>query len=172
MYFRLSPEPNTLPLHWAYGDAWEYRHNDDNGEWEMIDNRESGFQVWSEITNVIMTAEGYDRDGVYSAKEYPYLLLIEADNDYVGDSSGEWFSIQPKGVEKMFSIETQSVIDFARLQFASEASEYGYDIEDDKDFEDWLKASEDEIIEWMAANAKQVDPKFIETLEQPEVVYG
>ena len=77
-----------LPLHWSYVDAWQ------QGRRGLIDNRQPGFQVWISLASAVAALAGMDKDGSYTADQYPVFLLIRTRE--VHDSPGEWYAIYPE----------------------------------------------------------------------------
>jgi hypothetical protein len=154
-YYRLqtSENGNRLPRHWCYSEAWEQNLE---GEWK--DNREPGCQVWVTAARVAYAANGFECDGTYGADEYPNLLVIEADDDYVNDSVGEWVAVEPEGVEKAYALPTAQLVAFVEAGFEAD-DEYG-----EGEFAEWLEDHDEEFADWIRRNAKPVEIEFVETL--------
>ncbi|MHB8648529.1 MAG: hypothetical protein ACYDAR_22330 [Thermomicrobiales bacterium] len=109
-YYRLA-RGTVLPKHWAYGDPWEDRYDYDTDRVELIDNRAPGFQVWPDVVSVLSAALGEDRDGSYTADDYPTLLIVRATN--VDDSVGEWYAVRPHNVTSVRALRTRTAVAIA-----------------------------------------------------------
>ena len=72
----------------SYVDAWQ------QGRRGLIDNRQPGFQVWISLASAVAALAGMDKDGSYTADQYPVFLLIRTRE--VHDSPGEWYAIYPE----------------------------------------------------------------------------
>lgn len=157
-YYRLAKVENTLPKHWAYCDAWDLK----DGEW--IDCRQEGFQVFSQPTQVILAAMGFDMDGSYPANEYPQILLIEADEDCVSDGASLYFAIAHEGVISVKGVNTAAAIEQVEALYDHEKNWYEYD-----SIEDWAADSEDQIKAILDQLAEPVEVTLIETLPCPVI---
>ena len=160
-YYRLAQVPNTLPLHWAYSDAWEY----DTHTRQWIDSRNEGFQVFGSIVDVFRAAMGEDMDGSYSASEYPQLLEIDCDEDYVTDGCSLYFAVAVEGVQAVKAVSTDEFLVAVQSLFEKEKDQYDYE-----DVLDWSKDSEDQLTEIFNKLAVGVAVTYIETLEKPPVL--
>lgn len=160
-FYRLEDSPSELPKHWSYSDGWELIDG------EIVDNRQPGFQVWSDLSRVLaVVAEKSSADGSYPASEYPYFVIIEASNFY--DSAGEWLAIRCEWVQAIKAVETQRLINWALNQWKKDLAA-GFDAyeEDEEGFEGWCRDSEEEILGWLYENSTSAQPTFIETIENP-----
>lgn len=158
-YYRLQTLANghRLPSSWAYIDPFTEEWNGESVEW--VDNRQPGFQVWispARVALAVADVSGVAMDGDYPASEYPTLLRIEADDDYVVDGVDEWLAVEPDGVKGVFSLPSASLVQFVTESFEAD--------EDYDDLQEWLSDHEDEIVEWITATGQPV-PDFDDYLK-------
>lgn len=159
-YYRLGHRETgtSLPLHWSYLDAFTL----DDGEW--TDNRQDGFQVWSDAARVLLVAAtGRDADGAYGAAEYPTLLVIEAHE--ATDGVGEWYAVHPSDVVSVRAIPTADVVAWARAQVAEEyrIGDGAEEWSENEALEAWLDEHGEDVVAHLA-NAPVVATTWIETL--------
>lgn len=163
-YFRLSRFPNTLPTHWAYGDPWDYEHDDD-GRLVYTDYRVKGFQVWASLANVIVAAAGWHHDGDYPISDYPWFFTLESQN--CRDGCGEWYSVDE--FQNLRACDTASLV-----RWCVEQSECGLDLDEtgnqQDEFDalgDWIEENEADVLAWINANSTPIEAERIDTLGYP-----
>lgn len=160
-YFRLSQTGVRVPKHWAYSEAWELEIDKEGSTW--IDNRGIGFQVWINLGSVVVTLLGYDRDGIYSAKEYPTLLLVRP--SAVSDSSGEWYAVDPSDVVSARSLRSVAALGLVLARYRDAVG--AYDPDDIDAIDSWVSENQTELVKilWRAGKPAVLRP--VETLPKP-----
>lgn len=155
-----SSTGTALPLHWSYLEPFTI----DNGEWE--DNRWPGFQVWTDLSRVLLVAAtGKDADGSYPVEEYPTLLVVTATDVY--DGAGEWLAVRPEDVVRVRVLQLDTFL--ASLAAVVHA---GYDVGEDHDgqwtydeaLEDFLGENQAWVAAEVARTLIEVPIQFVETL--------
>jgi hypothetical protein len=160
--FRLAHKDygTKLPLHWAYSDPFDYEFDYDTERTIFIDNREPGFQVWTNPERVVGVSAGVmSADGDYSADEYPKILIVEALE--LQRSSGEWYAVEPADVISVRSISTSTAIKWARKR----AKEDRFD--PDERLADWLEEHSDEVLQFLLEKSKPIAIRWVETMPKP-----
>ncbi|MEG5173312.1 hypothetical protein QUB25_14200 [Microcoleus sp. B3-D7] len=159
-YYRLASVLNTLPKHWAYCDAWEWVSDEKGSYWE--DRRVPGFQVFGEASQALRALSGEDMDGVYEASEYPQILIVEADENFVSDGCSIYFALECEGVLSVRAMPSKEALDRILEIYSQESEQYDYD-----SFAEWCEDSEEEIAGFLLKMSEVIEVSFIETLPRP-----
>lgn len=171
----------SLPLHWAYMEAWEVQTRvemDEDGmeygEEVLVDYRNPGFQVWDYFSTLAPCLFGVDCDGHYSFLEFRQLLVIETRRTV--DTQTAWSGVLPEDVLSVKAISTKSVVEelldrYPRL-FPMDWREMDPTkpwawFDDSVTLGDAVQADEDWWNQWLSSNARQIPIRFKETMPEP-----
>lgn len=169
LVFRVS-NTRSLPLYWAYMEAWDVDVDDETGEEFVIDNRTPGSQVWYSFPYLTRCLVGEDCDGDYSWREYKLLIIIRA-KKVVSRPEYPWPVVLREDVRSVRSIPTKDVYD-RLLKEHPGAYDDEWGIWDTDMLEKLVEKNENKWIRWLVRNSESFQPRFVDTLSIPSTLRG